>query len=64
MDGTSFIVPDWRPQQPAGIGQRSARDTVCRLALCAAVVLAPLSLLVSFAVFGTAVPVLEICPGP
>ncbi len=59
MDGTNFIVPDRHPWQSAGIEPMSAREAACRLAICAAVVLATFGLLVGFAAFGIAVPVLE-----
>ena len=64
MDGTNFIVPDRRPWQSTGTDPMSAREAACRLAICAAVVLAALGLLVGFAAFGIAVPVLEVSAGP
>ena len=64
MDGTDFIVPDRRPWQSTGIEPMSARETVCRLVICAAVVLATFGPLVALAVFGIAVPVLEAGAGP
>ncbi len=64
MDGTDFIVPDRRPWQSAGTEPLSAREAACRLAICAAVVLATFGVLVGLAAFGTAVPVLEVGAGP
>ena len=64
MDGTNFIVPDRRSWQPASIEPMSAREAAYRLAICAAVILATLGLLVGFAAFGTAVPVTEVSAGP
>ena len=63
MDGTNFIVPDRRPWQPGSVEPMSAREAACRLAICAAVVLASFGLLVSFSVLGVAVPVLEVSAG-
>ena len=64
MDDTNFIVPDRRPWQPASIEPMLAREAACRLAICVAVVLATLGLLVGFAALGIAVPVLEVSAGP
>ena len=59
MDGTNFIVPDRRPWQSTGTEPMSVREAVCRVAICAAVVLATFGLLVSLPAFGITVPVLE-----
>ena len=64
MDGTNFIVPDRRPWQSTGIDQMSPWEAACRLAICAAVVLASFGLLVGFAALGIAVPVSEVIAGP
>ena len=64
MDGTDFIVPDRRPWQSTGIDQMSLWEAVCRLVICAAVVLAPFGLLVGFAALGIAGQVPEIIAGP
>ena len=60
MDGTDFIVPDRRPWRSPGIEPMSVREAICRLAICAAVVLATFGPLVCFAAFGIAAPVLEV----
>ena len=60
MDGTNFVVPDRRPWQATGSESMSVREAACRLAICAAVVLATFGLLVGLTVFGIAVPVLEV----
>ena len=59
MDGTSFIVPDRRPWQPAGAEPTSAREAACRLAIYAAIVLTTFGLLVGLAAFEIDIPVLE-----
>lgn len=60
MDGTNFIVPDRRPWQSTGAEPMSVREVACRLAICAAVVLATFGLPVGLAAFGITVPVLEV----
>lgn len=64
MDGTNFIVPDRRPWHSASVEPMPAREFACRLAICAAVILPTLGLLVGFAAFGTVIPVLEVSAGP
>ncbi len=59
MNGINFIVPDRQPWQPAGDGPMSTREAAYRLAICAAVVLTTVGLLVGLAIFGITVPVLN-----
>ena len=64
MDGTNFIVPDRRPWRPTGVEPTSAWEAACRLAICAAIVMATFGLLIGLAAFGVVVPALEVGAGP